>query len=148
MSSKSREDLNSAHIELKDNFCETMEEVINSEDFKRVFKIVLQSSKKYNFSYFSKILGKIKKDKNLNKEEKQDILELLTDEKIMGIADNIVSRLNAVNMTMYEAKKFLELYPLDDVIDSLKEKINIKVLYFQFPRDDLSIIFTPNGRVK
>jgi len=39
-------------IELKNSFCKTMEDLINSEDFERVFNIIIKKDKKYNKDYF------------------------------------------------------------------------------------------------
>ncbi|UFX82728.1 hypothetical protein [Candidatus Absconditicoccus praedator] len=128
MVSKLEKGLDNNTLELKDNFCKTMDDLINSNDFKRVFEMVVRKSEYYNIGYFSNILEKIRNNENLERLEKADFLELLENEEIKHIATQITSRLKATNMTMQEVRHFLEDYPADKIINSLKYKAKREVV--------------------
>ncbi len=119
---------NNDHIELKDNFCETMDELLNSDDFQRVFQIVLKKSGEDDIDYFNNILEKVKRNENLEADEKKYSLEILENEEVIQVAENITSKLKAKNMTMDEVRNFLDEYPANKVMDSLKEKTQREIV--------------------
>ena len=109
-----------------EKFCKTMDEVINSREFERAFEIVLDKDKKYNKSYFLWLLWKIRNLKELEKKEKEDFLELLDDNNFQEIAEKVYNRVKW--LTIEEAGQFLESYPVEDMIFSLRDKVNKRFL--------------------
>ena len=113
-----KNDIESLQVE---KFCETMEELINSEDFERAFEIVMKHNKKYDKDYFLWILWKIRKKENLTEIEKEDIVNLLEDEKVNKIAEKVYSKLKW--FTFEETKQFLEKYPVGSIIYYLQKNV-------------------------
>lgn len=107
-------------IEIHESFCESMNEILNSPDFERVFSIVLDKNPRYSKDYFIWILRKIKMNQNLEEIEKNEFLIFLEDELVFKTANDIISKIKTINFTMGEVKKFLEEYPVKSIIDSLK----------------------------
>ncbi len=88
--------------------CKTLEEVINSEAFKKIFYQVLRNSKKYNEEYYKEIFNKIKDNKELSEEEKSDFFNLLKDEKVYKIAERIYNNIDRKKYPLKEIVKMLE----------------------------------------
>ena len=109
-----------------EKFCETIDEVINSQEFERAFEIVLDKDNKYNKSYFLWILWKIRNLQELEKKEKEDFLDLLDDDNFQEIAKKVYNKVRW--LTIEQAEQFLEFYPVEDMIFSLRDKANKRFL--------------------
>jgi len=108
-------------IKLRDWFWKIMDELISSDDFKKFFKIVINNDKRYNSKYFLSILEKIKSWKSIIEKEKEDILSLLWNEKIIFKAKKILNKLKW--FTLEKFQNFISNYPVEKIIDSLRSEI-------------------------
>ena len=123
------------------HYCNSMEELINSEDFTKAFKIILDKTlplidKKIfigmniDSNYFLEILKQIQnKDyENYSWQDWQDFKKLINNKIFERVAQEVYNK--TTWFTLEEAKQFLELYPLEKIKKELTE-IN-EVLYQAF----------------
>ena len=115
-------------------YCNSTEELINSEDFTKAFKIVLDRvlpsiGKKEKFwgmkidtNYFLTILKKIQnKDyADFSWQEWKDFKKLINNEVFKQIAQEVYNK--AKWFTLEEAKYFLEHYPLEKIEEELAKR--------------------------
>ena len=93
---------------------------------KRLFKLVLDENKKYNKKYFVSIINKIRAGTNLEQDEQKDFLDLLNDPKVIEVAEVIINRITWI--TIEEIKSFLKKYPINSIVETLKEKSKLRII--------------------
>lgn len=107
-------------FELENSYCQNIDELLKSSDFRRAFKIALEADEKYDTNYFLSILDKINKDEILEKQEKIDFENLLNDGEFKNIWDKIIKKMKW--FTIDESVKFLKKYSTQRIFYKLIEK--------------------------
>ena len=116
------------------NICNSIEEVIKSEDFTRAFEIILNKAlpllkKEEKFvamnidsDYFLKILKKIQNGdyQNFSWQAWKDFSKLINNELFEKTAQEVYNK--SKWFTLEEAKHFLENYPLEKIKNELVER--------------------------
>lgn len=121
-----KQDVKQEPIQIEGSYCETIEEVIKSADFSRVFWIILKSLKKYDVDYFSGILQKIQKSENLSETDENDMTKLLQSIEFQKEAEKVSGKLKW--FTKNEFEQFFKNYSVTKLIDEIKNKSNIILL--------------------
>lgn len=78
----------------------TPEELIKSPDFIRWVEIILSQIKTFDKDYILWLFKKLQSEGGVNDEEKEELLKILSDEKIAGFGQELLSKLKGVNVSV------------------------------------------------